>query len=345
MPADAKTKEGQPVWSGAKRPPTPLIFDAANETHAEFIFAAANLYAVVFGLDPKVAFAHLPTPAAAARFAATVEVPEWRPKVVTYATSDEDAKAAGGVAAAAPQPGDAPMSVDQLPPIEPLQSLQLRPQEFEKDDDTNFHLDFMHAVSNLRAVSYGIPTCTRHHTKLIAGRIIPAMITTTAATTGLVMMEVLKYMLGAKKLEHYRNSFMNIALPFLAVEIPWKPAAASSYKTRDGREIVFTAWDRVDVGGDGSGGDMTLQAVLDDLKQRFDLDVDMITTAAGRFVYNAMTVKPERLKMPITKILETVGTPVGPEDETLTLVLTATCNEEDVEVPTLNYRFKKHVRH
>lgn len=29
--------------------------------------------------------------------------------------------------------------------------------EFEKDDDTNFHMDFITAASNLRARAYGIP--------------------------------------------------------------------------------------------------------------------------------------------------------------------------------------------
>jgi ubiquitin-activating enzyme E1 len=27
-------------------------------------------------------------------------------------------------------------------------------QEFEKDDDTNFHIDFLHALTNLRARNY-----------------------------------------------------------------------------------------------------------------------------------------------------------------------------------------------
>jgi len=30
----------------------------------------------------------------------------------------------------------------------------LMPAEFEKDDETNFHIDFIHATSNLRARNY-----------------------------------------------------------------------------------------------------------------------------------------------------------------------------------------------
>jgi len=35
------------------------------------------------------------------------------------------------------------------------------PADFEKDDDTNFHIDFINAASNLRARNYTIPECNR----------------------------------------------------------------------------------------------------------------------------------------------------------------------------------------
>lgn len=34
--------------------------------------------------------------------------------------------------------------------------------DFEKDDDTNFHMDFIVACSNLRAENYGITPADRH---------------------------------------------------------------------------------------------------------------------------------------------------------------------------------------
>jgi len=36
---------------------------------------------------------------------------------------------------------------------------EIVPAEFEKDDDTNFHIDIIHAASNLRARNYKIPEC------------------------------------------------------------------------------------------------------------------------------------------------------------------------------------------
>lgn len=68
--------------------------------------------------------------------------------------------------------------------------LEFFPEEFEKDDDKNHHIDFIHAASNLRAMNYSIKIIDRHENKMIAGKIIPAIATTTAMVTGHVMMEI-----------------------------------------------------------------------------------------------------------------------------------------------------------
>jgi len=44
------TTAGAPFWSGTKRAPTPLNFDPGNSLHLDFIMAAANLQATVYGL-------------------------------------------------------------------------------------------------------------------------------------------------------------------------------------------------------------------------------------------------------------------------------------------------------
>lgn len=66
----------------------------------------------------------------------------------------------------------------------------MSPVQFEKDDDSNGHIDFITAASNLRAKMYSIEPADRFKTKRVAGRIVPAIATTTAAVSGLVRMLV-----------------------------------------------------------------------------------------------------------------------------------------------------------
>lgn len=67
-----------------------------------------------------------------------------------------------------------------------VESLQISPLQFEKDDDSNGHMDFVTSASALRARMYSIEPADRLKTKLIAGKIIPAIATATAAVAGLV---------------------------------------------------------------------------------------------------------------------------------------------------------------
>ena len=190
FPADQVTASGAPFWSGAKRAPTPLQFDVNDATHLEYIRSAADLRAYNYGLKGSDAPEHSETYIKKAL--SNVMVPEFKPKegIKISANEAEEKKRQEEEASSSMIDVDQETAriLKELPSTNSLAGMRLEPCEFEKDDDA--HMAFVAACSNLRARNYKIPESDIHQSRLIAGKIIPAIATTTALVAGLITMEL-----------------------------------------------------------------------------------------------------------------------------------------------------------
>jgi len=173
--------------------------------------------------------------------------------------------------------------------IASLKSRELAPAEFEKDDDGNFHIDFITACSNMRARNYRITEADRNKTKMIAGKIIPAIATTTAMVTGSVGSEIYKYAMGFDNIEKFKNVFINLALPSVMFTEP-DPAIKNKSKEFDvvmGGPLTmipegFTVFDKVEL----NQGSLSIQQAIDWFKDNYD-GVEVYTLTCGkRVIYN-----------------------------------------------------------
>jgi len=95
---------------------------------------------------------------------------------------------------------------------------KLEPADFEKDDDTNHHIDWITSASNVRAWNYTLPQSTRQKCRMTAGRIIPAIATTTASITGFIFLEMYKLIKGETNIDAYRWNSINLANNATVVE-------------------------------------------------------------------------------------------------------------------------------
>ena len=192
---------------------------------------------------------------------------------------------------------------------------RVHPVTFEKDDDTNFHMDAIAGLANMRARAYDIPEVDKLQAKLIAGRIIPAIATTTALATGFVGLELLKVVQGAKA-DAYRNTFANLALPLFAMAEPISPK-----KVTHG-ELAWTLWDRWTI-----SGDITVSELLAWFQAK---GLNAYSVSCGQsLLYNTIFPKhKDRLNTKVSELMATVAKCVIPPNRKHFDIVVA-CEDED----------------
>ncbi|ETS82511.1 Ubiquitin-activating enzyme [Pestalotiopsis fici W106-1] len=329
FPKDSTSSSGQPFWSGPKRAPDPLKFDPKNPTHFGFVVAAANLHAFNYNINTKGV-----DKATYLKVLDNVIVPDFSPDSnvkIQEKDSDPDPNTSSF------DDGDELQEIAKsLPPASKMAGFKLTPVEFEKDDDTNHHIDFITAASNLRAENYKIEQADRHKTKFIAGKIIPAIATTTALVTGLVVLELFKIIDGKDDIEQYKNGFINLALPFFGFSEPIASPKVE-YKGPNGKVTLDKIWDRFEV------NDITLKELIAHFEKQ-GLNISMLSS--GVSLLYASFFPPaklkERLELPLSKLVEFVSKKPIPEHqkEVIFEMVAEDLDDEDVEVPYIKCRIR-----
>jgi len=301
FPEDARTSTGALFWSAPKRFPRALTFDPTDPSHAAFIQAGAILKAQLYDI-------HVPEWASDAQrvmdvaAAVTVEpfVPRENVKIET------DPKADGQNASANFGGGSDDAVIERL--VSKLEGaskdfapgFSLSPVAFEKDDDTNYHMQFIAGFANMRARNYSIPEVDKLQAKLIAGRIIPAIATATALATGLVCLEFYKVVQN-KAVEAYRNTFANLALPLFAMA---EPIAPKSFTFRD---MTWSLWDRWVL-----EGDLTVSEVLEWFRAK-GLEAYSISCGQSLLYNNIFPKHKDRLDKRMSDLVASVAKMEVPE--------------------------------
>uniref|UniRef100_A0A7S1Z3V9 E1 ubiquitin-activating enzyme n=2 Tax=Ditylum brightwellii TaxID=49249 RepID=A0A7S1Z3V9_9STRA len=338
FPEDQITSTGAKFWSGSRRCPCTINFDphsscpdAELRNHLAFIISASNLIAKVYGIEGRTDEDYF------LLVLKMIEVPDFVPKQGLHIQADEsDTNAQSGTEDSHDVEFDKYVNSLPLPSSESVPLLH--PVEFDKDYDDHMH--FVTACSNLRALNYNIPTEDLHRSRAIAGKIIPAIATTTALVTGLICLELYKLVGTAQRtleIESYKNGFVNLAISFMTMSEPTPPA--KTVTTYNGSEHKISAWDKIDL----HIGDVTLRKFIKHFKTELQLDVNAVScetkTLFNKYhpLYNE-NKHPERMKMRITDIIsEVTKKDFPPNKDFLLLEVNADdyTSQEEVELPTI----------
>ena len=138
-------------------------------------------------------------------------------------------------------------------------------QEFEKDND--LHIDFIYSASNLKAEIYRIEKCDKIKVKLKAGKIIPAISTTTASIVGLVSLQL--YTLSqTNDIKYLREHYFNFAINSFNFCYPTSCMEIINENFNQFIPKKFTFWDYIEV-----NISMTIEQFIKFIKEKYLLDV------------------------------------------------------------------------
>lgn len=313
-------------WQSPKRPPFPVKFDFNDPLHYDFIVSAAKLFATVYCVPFTEQDLSEET---ILKIISSVKVPEFRPSNKVVQT-DETARKPDHIPVSSEDERNAIFQLEKsIQSNEALQNdLQMKPISFEKDDDSNGHIDFITAASNLRAKMYNIEPADRFKTKRIAGKIIPAIATATAAVSGLVALELIK-VVGGYPVDAYKNCFLNLAIPIMVFT---ETAKVRRTEIRNG--ISFTIWDRWTIYGKE---DFTLLDFINAVREKYGIEPTMVVQGVKMLYVPVMPGHIKRLKLTMQKL-------VKPSADKKYVDLTVsfapeTDGDEDLPGPPVRYYF------
>ena len=210
---------------------------------------------------------------------------------------------------------------------------------FEKDNDDNYHINFILSFSNLRANNYNIERTDFLNVKEIAGNIIPAIASTTAAITGIACLQIYT-LLQTDNLRLFRNSDLNLGIGLFDLYIPEEKRYIKDFKNNNNiiiKKVIpreYTIWDKIDI----IGPNKTVKNIIDDFKDKYKVDIYYIN-------YNDYTLASpidgdDDFDKTIESLLKENNVKVNENTKYIKLEVTGGLDDVEINTPTIRYIVK-----
>ena len=219
-----------------------------------------------------------------------------------------------------------------------------KPEIFEKDDDTNSHVSFIHSISNLRARVYKIPECDYLTTKSISGKIIPAIASTTAAITGIVALQIYTLM-QTTDIKFFKCALFNLGTCIYDLSFPEEVNYIENIEFKSISSInnsilnKFNIWEQIEV-----YGSLNCKQFVDEFKQKYNINIDFINSNSNCICQIFMMEdNDDDYKKFIEDLYnESHKNKLSSKRRYLALSISGTLNDKLINIPIIKYYFGKH---
>ena len=323
FPIDHKNKDGSPFWSGSKRIPSPIKFDINNEDCYNFVKYYSIILARSIGVEIN-------------------DNNNFIEKIIKNFDFQE-------------LESSTKINQERKEEIEKNSSLKkflnefdlslinkqkIIPENFEKDNYSNNHVTFVNICTNFRAKNYNIPESDEEKTKMIAGRIVPAIANTTASITGFAAFQLLT-LVNSQEISLIKNCNFNTAINFYQINSPSEVIHIEDEEYNpllDGPSIAvppnWTVWDIINI-----KGPLTCQQFIDYMKKNYNVNIKGIISNFKPLIQMFLPNIKKKLPLKIEEIYQKYYQ-LREEQNCLWIDISGDIDNVSVMMPKIKYIFK-----
>ena len=323
FPEDYKNEDGTLFWSGSKRFPQVIKFDINNEDCFNFV----KYYSILLARSINVGI--IEDNKILKNTIKKFDFPKFIPPSKKLLSKEEELDEINSL-----------KNYLNNFDLKIIDKRKINEEKFEKDDDTNYHVYFVNLCSNLRAENYRISKSDIQKTKIIAGKIIPAISSTTAAITGFSCMQLFT-LLNSDNIDLVKNCYFNTSFNLYQIN---NPSDVIHMKDEE-YNIIFdgptkavpngwTVWDIIEI-----KGPMTCLEFVDYFQKEYEVKISSISSNSKIIILMFMAVKSKKINRKIEEIYESeYGLQI--KQNYLWLDINGKKDTIDVIMPKIKYYFK-----
>ena len=280
-PIDLKNQDGTFFWTGSKRMPEIINFDLNDKLCKDFIFSFANIIARCLGIDIIKDIKDELLIKLNEKIKSNYEQNNKIEEKEDNKNENEEDEENNQDNNTKKDDKEGKQIINLINSVKSLlkeinPNKKITPEIFDKDNDLNGQIKFIYCFSNLRARNYKINECDFLKVKFIAGRIIPAIESTTAAVTGFNSSQIFSLLIN-EKIENFTEIQMDLGTSFFSYHYPLPKKLQTTYEKKKKKYIAkpngWTIWDSINL-----KGPMTLKSFMNFFEKKYEIKIRGIYT-------------------------------------------------------------------